>query len=81
MYPVEDDERMREYEQYYEYAEKLYFTENNWIRAELDAEKEKDKEKLKLKNKGAERKEKSVDLSSPQIATKHQISYSEQPNK
>lgn len=38
---------MKQYEEYNGYAEKLYFTENNWIKAELDAEKEKDKKKNK----------------------------------
>lgn len=34
---------MKSYEDYLKYAEKVYFSENNFIRSQIEAEKEKEK--------------------------------------
>ena len=43
IYPVADPSRMARYEEYFKQAEKIYFSENNVIRAQIEAERQKDK--------------------------------------
>lgn len=35
IYPVTSEDKMKKYEEYLRYAEKTYFSENNFIRAEI----------------------------------------------
>ena len=35
IFPIESEEKMEEYEEYLRYAEKVYFSENNFIRSQI----------------------------------------------
>ena len=49
IYPVDDPTRMKEYQQYFKAADKTYFSENNFIRMEIEkAQQEKTKSPLKI---------------------------------
>lgn len=72
IYPVTSEDKMKKYEEYLRYAEKTYFSENNFIRAEIQAEKEK--EKTTSKKNLSKKKSTIIDSPKPIPRTHHSLS-------